>query len=246
MQNKRPRILCTRPLSESLLETAARQGVDITVEAFTEIHPIVSDHVRDVLLSLFEQRLTLVFTSAHAVEILEKHYLHQLDTYYVPGHWDICCLEAGTLDAVKKALPQCTIKATAANATSLANAIAALGDVREVYFICGQQRRDELPTILRQHHITVHELVVYENAATPAKLNAAAYDGVFFFSPSAVRSFFSVNTLPVTTICFAIGETTGAALRAVVNNKIIISESPSAYALLAAATEHFKTFNCNE
>jgi uroporphyrinogen-III synthase len=209
------------------------------VEAFTTIHPIVSDSVRDVLLSLFQQRITLVFTSAHAVEILETHYLHQPDTYYVPGLWNICCLEAGTLDAVKKALPQCTIKATAANATALANAITALGDVREVYFICGKQRRDELPAILQQHHITVHELVVYENAATPAKMDAAAYDGVFFFSPSAVQSFFSVNTLPAATVCFAIGDTTAAALRTVTNNKIIISGSPSAYALLDAATAYF-------
>jgi len=239
MQNKRPRILCTRPLPESLLELAAREGVDVTVEAFTEIHPIVSNDVRDIILSLFQQRITLVFTSAHAVEILEKHYLHQPDTYYVPANWDICCLEAGTLDAVKEALTHCTVKATAANATALANAITALGNVKEVYFICGKQRRDELPNILQQNHIRVHELVVYENAATPAKMDAAAYDGVFFFSPSAVRSFFSANTLPAATVCFAIGETTAAALQTAANNKIIISESPSAYALLAAATAYF-------
>lgn len=191
MQNKRPRILCTRPLPESLLEMAAREGVDITVEAFTEIHPIVSKEVWNIIFPLLEQRITLVFTSAHAVEILEKHYLHQPDTYYVPGrYWNICCLEAGTLDAVREQLTHCTIKATAANATALANAIVTLGDVKEVYFICGKQRRDELPNILQQHNITVHELVVYENAATPAKLDAAGYDGIFFFSPSAVRSFF--------------------------------------------------------
>jgi len=235
MQNKRPRILCTRPLPESLLETAASQGVDITVEAFTEIHPIVSKEVADIIFPLLQQRITLVFTSAHAVEILEKHYLQQPT---VPGLWDICCLEAGTLDAVKEALPQCTIKATAANATALANAITALGDVKEVYFICGKQRRDELPNILQQHNITVHELVVYENAATPAKMDTA-YDGIFFFSPSAVQSFFSANTLPAATICFAIGETTAAALRTAANNKIIISGSPSAAALLAAATAYF-------
>ena len=240
MQNKRPRILCTRPLPESLLEMATREGVDITVEAFTAIHPIVSKEVWDIIFPLLQQRITLVFTSAHAVEILEKHYLHQPDTYYVPGRlWNICCLETGTLDAVKEALPQCTIKATAANATALANAIVALGDVKEVYFICGKQRRDELPGILQQHNITVHELVVYENAATPEKLDAAAYDGIFFFSPSAVQSFFSVNILPAATVCFAIGETTAATLRTVANNKIIISGSPSAYALLAAATAYF-------
>lgn len=239
MQNKRPRILCTRPLPESLLETAASQGVDITVEAFTTIHPIVSKEVWDTIFPLLQQRITLVFTSAHAVEILEKHYLQQPDKHYVPDQWNICCLEAGTLDAVKKALPQNTIKATAANATALANTIAASGDVKEVYFICGKQRRDELPAILQQHNITVHELVVYENAATPAAMDAAVYDGIFFFSPSAVQSFFSVNTLPAATICFAIGETTAAALRTVTNNKIVISGSPNAAALLAAATTYF-------
>jgi len=237
-QNKRTRILCTRPLSSSLLETAATCGLDVTVQSFTEIHPIITETVWAAVQPLLPQQATVVFTSAHAVESLYNYYLHRPDSYYVP-HWDICCLEAGTLQAVQKDMAQCTIKATAANATELAHAIAALPGIQEVYFICGRQRRNELPDILQQRHITVHEIVVYENAATPVKLDTTAYAGALFFSPSAVHSFFSVNTLPATAVCFAIGQTTGKALQEAANNKIIVGERASAFGLLQTTQEYF-------
>lgn len=236
-QNKRTRILCTRPLRDSLLETAAAYGLDVTVQSFTAIHPVITENVWAFLQPLLSQQVTVVFTSAHAVECLYNHYLRRPNSR-MPA-WDIYCLEAGTLQAVQQHMPQCRVKATAANATALAHAIAAMPNMQEVYFICSRQRRNELPDILQQHHIAVHEIVVYENAAAPEKLDTTAYAGVLFFSPSAVHSFFSVNTLPAGTVCFAIGHTTGKALQAATSNEIIVGEQASALGLLTTTREYF-------
>ncbi|GAA0556366.1 uroporphyrinogen-III synthase [Chitinophaga japonensis] len=244
MQNERPRILCTRPLSGHLLEKAAGQGLDISVQAFTDIQPVITEELWGVIEQLLPQHITAVFTSAHAGNIMDR-YLHQGDTFYVVSTWDICCLEGATLQAVQEALRECNFRATAANATALAYAIVQLGDVQEVYFFCSRQRRDELPAILSAHGIRVHEIVLYENVPTPV-VTTSDYDGMFFFSPSAVTSFFSVNRLPRHTVCFAIGQTTAAALEDFTDNRIIISTAPSAESMVQTAIFYFNNINCYE
>jgi len=246
MPNERPRILCTRPLSEQLLQEAAAQGLDISVQAFTDIQPLVTKELWATIQPLIFRNITAVFTSAHAVNALEQHYFHQPDTYYVIGdNWQVCCLEAGTLQAVQAELPNCPVKATAANATELANAILQQGDVSDVYFFCGRQRREELPSILSAHGVRVHEIVLYENVPTPV-ITGADYDGIFFFSPSAVTSFFSVNRLPKTTVCFAIGATTAGTIEDFTDNRVIISTAPRAESMVQTAIFYFNNINCYE
>lgn len=239
MPNERPRILCTRPLSEHLLQEAAAHGLDISVQAFTDIQPLVTKELWATIQPLIIRDITAVFTSAHAVKTLQQHYLHRPDTYYaIEGNWQIYCLEGGTLQAIQEALPRCPVKATAANATALANAILPQDDITEVYFFCGQQRREELPSILTQHGTTVHEIVLYENVPTPV-IAGADYDGIFFFSPSAATSFFSVNQLPESTVCFAIGETTARTVEDFTDNRIIVSTAPRAESMVQTAIFYF-------
>ena len=238
MLNERPRILCTRPLSARLLEKAAGQGLDINAQAFTDIRPIITEELWRVIEQLLPQSITAVFTSAHAVRVMDT-YLRGGDTCQVASGWNICCLEGATLQAVTETLPRCPVKATAANATDLAHAVIQSGNVQEVYFFCSRQRRDELPAILAQQDIRVHEIVLYENVPTPV-VTTSDYDGMFFFSPSAVASFFSVNRLPRDTVCFAIGRTTAAALENLTDNRIIISTAPSAESMVQTAIFYFK------
>jgi len=246
MPIERPRILCTRPLSEHLLQEAATQGLDISVQAFTDIQPLVTKELWAIIEPLIFRNITVVFTSAHAVNTLERHYFHQPDTYYVIGdNWQVYCLEAGTLQAVKEDLPNCPVKAAAANATDLAHAMLKEEDITDVYFFCGRQRREELPSILTQRGVRVHEIVLYENVPTPV-ITETDYDGIFFFSPSAVTSFFSVNRLPKTTVCFAIGATTAKTVEDFTDNKIIISTAPRAESMVQTAIFYFNNINCYE
>jgi uroporphyrinogen-III synthase len=130
------------------------------------------------------------------------------------------------------------IMATAEYGKDLAQKIVEYG-VKEIVFFCGNKRRDELPTILREHNIAVHEVIVYETVEVPS-VATNDIDAVLFFSPSAVNSFFSVNQLEKQTVCFAIGTTTADSIADYTDNKVIISEAPSQEMMLASLRFYFE------
>ena len=86
--------------------------------------------------------------------------------------------------------------------------------------------------------IVVSEVVVYETTETPEAVEKE-YDGVMFYSPSAVRSFFKLNALKDEAIVFAIGATTAAEAKQFCNNKIIESNFPSKEEMVSEAIRYF-------
>jgi uroporphyrinogen-III synthase len=110
----------------------------------------------------------------------------------------------------------------------LAETIIAAGDIHRVVFFCSNQRRDELPNLLSEEGIEVHEVCTYETIETPVTLKENL-DGVLF----------SANKLPDTTVCFAIGNTTAKAITAYTNNKVIISQTPNQQSMLNLVQEYF-------
>jgi len=143
------------------------------------------------------------------------------------------------MDAVISTFGADRIKGTAAGAAGLAREIISRKSYRTVTFFCGRQRRDELPQLLLRSGIEVREVVVYATRPTPQHL-AAIPHAVLFFSPSAVDSFFSLNELLPSVICFAIGETTAAAIRQkAATNTIVTAARPLQEAMLEALINHF-------
>ncbi|HEX5668158.1 MAG TPA: uroporphyrinogen-III synthase, partial [Chitinophagaceae bacterium] len=67
------------------------------------------------------------------------------------------------------------------------------------------------------------------------------FDGIIFFSPSAVESFFSMNQISNNTICFAIGDTTANALKQHTNNRIMVAKNPRQEDVIAMVIDHFST-----
>ena len=65
------------------------------------------------------------------------------------------------------------------------------------------------------------------------------YDGILFFSPSAVNSFLLKNKISPKTQLFAIGSTTANALQPFTNQPVIIAETPGKENLLHLAINHF-------
>jgi uroporphyrinogen-III synthase len=219
-------ILSTKELSAELLAAAAEQGMDITVAQFIRIQQI------DATYSIPENSV-VVFTSANAVN----------NVRLIHPEWQIFCLGGATLEALITRRPDAHITATATNATALAEQIIAQGTISTVVFFCGNIRRNELPDLLQQHHITLQEIVVYETIAVPA-VTTNTYDGIFFFSPSGVKSYFSLNTIPAHTVCFAIGETTANTLKEFTTNNIITSpDVPSAAQMVQTAISYFNNIN---
>lgn len=235
--NKRYRIFSTKAVDQSLITMAAEQNIDIEAKGFISIQPLVTHNLKQRIHQLFQEKATVIFTSANAVDALQEHYLRPGS----PG-WNVYCLEGATQLALKRADIRHRITGATANAASLAAEIISNNEKGPLIFFCGNKRRDELPDLLRQHNINVEELVVYETTATPA-LTGQEYDGILFLSPSAVQSFFSVNSLPPHTVCFSIGPTTARALQEYTNNKIITSASPAMDQLVQTTILYFNNIN---
>ena len=69
---------------------------------------------------------------------------------------------------------------------------------------------DTLPEQLKTHGIPCHECLTYTTELTPQKLHKP-YDGLLFFSPSAVKSFLKENHFAEEKI-ICIGSTTQGAI----------------------------------
>jgi uroporphyrinogen-III synthase len=232
MEQNNISILCTRPLPASLVEEAAANGIVIDELSFIETESILSVEVQQEIELASTEIATVVFTSMNAVDAV---------TVFLDGHqpdWSIYSIGTATARLIKAYFGEERIAGTASDAASLAELIAEDGLTGEVIFFCGDQRRDELPDILRQNNIEVNEIVVYQTIATPHKIDKD-YFGILFFSPSAVQSFFSKNKVASKTILFAIGNTTANEIKKYSNNKIIISDEPGKENLVAKMIEYF-------
>lgn len=79
---------------------------------------------------------------------------------------------------------------------------------------------------------------MYRTVLTPQKVERS-YDGIAFFSPSAVESFFSVNTIGLRVPLFAIGRTTEASLRSRVPNPVFTAGEPDKTVLIRKMIDFF-------
>jgi uroporphyrinogen-III synthase len=212
------------------LDQAAQKGIRIDTLSFIETEPIQGAALTHQVQQLGSQPLTAVFTSMNAVEAVAAHLAGS------SPQWQLFCIGAATRRLAEEHLGPVTGAAPSA---------AALADVilehhpSGVFFFCGDQRREELPDRLNAAGIHVHELVVYKTTRTPQRVENV-YDGVVFFSPSAVHSFFSVNAITQKTTLFAIGTTTADTIHTYVKNPVITSATPEKEALVRQLIDHFE------
>lgn len=90
-------------------------------------------------------------------------------------------------------------------------------------FFCGDKRREELPSILKKNGIDLEEIQVYKTSLNPREFQQE-FDGVLFFSPSGVKSFFRKNKIKNST-AFCIGTTTASEAKKFTDT-IIIATKP--------------------
>ena len=243
MQNK-IQILSTKKLLPSIIELGRKKNMDIIEKEFISIKPILTKELNEQIISLIlnSKIPAIVFTSANAVNIIKK-YLHQSDTWYLPD-CNVFCLEGKTKNALYPYFKTEKIIASGKNASELAQNIIDFG-IKKIIFFCGNKRRNELPDILKNAGINVQEIILYETVETP-DISDTDLDGILFFSPSAVKSFFSINKLLNKTICFAIGNTTASEIEKYTTNKTIVSPSPNQEMMLETICFYFANINCYE
>lgn len=104
-------------------------------------------------------------------------------------------------------------------------------------FFCGNERRDELPAILKKNNVNFDEIEVYKTSLNPIQFERK-FEGILFFSPSGVKSFISKNKLDKS-IAFCIGSTTASEAKKH-TSKIVIANKPSIENVIVQAVNYFK------
>lgn len=228
------RILITASINTSLLTELAAKGLEADVIPFIETSVIKTKKTQQQIEHVLNKHANVIFTSNNAVKaVVEKLQHHK------PG-WNIYCIGNTTKTLAEEHFGKDSIVATADDGTALANKIIAQhNQPADVYFFCGNKRRDELPKLLKQNNITVNEVEVYTTTILEHSVEVN-YDAVLFFSPSAVQGFFANNSIEDKTVLFAIGNTTANEIKKFSENEIIVSDKPDKKALIEKAAQHFR------
>jgi uroporphyrinogen-III synthase len=225
-------ILSTRTINKSLLEQAAAYDIYIDSIPFINIEPLAQEEVGELVASIpTGTEVNVVFTSSNAVEAMK-------DMETDASRWNVYCMAGATGEAVRRILPAAVIRAEEESAAELAKQIIKEGDIKQVFFFCGDKRRDDLPGLLRDAAIEVSEIIVYKTVLTPTSVEKE-YNGLLFFSPSAVESYLQQNEINERTVIFAIGKTTAGALKEATKS-IIVAEHPNTEDLISKVIKHFR------
>lgn len=231
MQETKIKILSTRPVGKALIQGAALHNIIIEEISFITTEKNINIATGGKIEQLSKQSINAVFTSMNAVEAV-KSFIQP------PSSWKIFCIGNTTRKLAESIFGKKNIAATAGNALHLAENIISDQSIKKVYFFCGNQRRDDLPEKLTANNISVEELIVYKTIQTPQKVTQQ-YDGILFFSPSGVHSFFMKNAISYETQLFAIGTTTADALKPFSKQDVIVADMPGKENLIAKAIDYF-------
>ena len=224
-------ILSTGLLDKKLITIASDNNIVIDIVPFIHSETIDNNSIKEKITNLSRQNIHVAFTSINAVSAVAS---------LLPGipNWGIYCIENATLKLILEKFGHDQILGSAPNASALSKTIIEAKKVEKVVFFCGNHRRDELPELLHDNGIPVEEVMVYTTKLTPVAISKK-YNGIIFFSPSAVKSFFSINTLGPKTAIFAIGQTTAASIKKYSLSKVIMAERTSRQQIIESLIEHF-------
>ncbi len=169
---------------------------------------------------------TLIFTSQNSVNSVLNHpKIEELKskTAFCVGLKTRALLEENEFK----------VEAYTSYAEDLAEIITLIYADESFTFFCGNLRRDTLPNTLKENGIKFNEIQVYQTnlknqkaSPNPSKGGESKFDGILFFSPSAVDSYLKWNKI-TSEICFAIGNTTSEALEKNNIKNIEIADYPS-------------------
>lgn len=222
-----PYIVATRKLTSGKLMDLQAKGWTFTHHDF--ISKVI--HVPDDLTAQSIQKhvvLTSITGVKSFLQIATQLHLNVAD--YV-----IYCISRGTKEYA--AASGLTIKATALNASLLADEILKDTAVKAVTHVCSNLRREELSGKLMKSGVYVNDVTAYRTEFTPIAIEAS-YDALVFFSPSAVDSFLTINPLQQVP-CFCIGKTTADYARQKGYQATLTAEAPSEDFLLQTIINYY-------
>ena len=206
-------ILSTRILEATLLQEAEENGVKIDCIPFIDIQykSITDIHQQ---LSQLSPRDIFIFTSQHAVNAAFEIVKDLNNATY--------CISGATRQALEQSL--LTIEASADYAADLVK-LMEMDENRNYILFCGNKRMPTIPRFLQQQGLHLLEVICYDNFASPHKV-LPFYEGVMFYSPSGVESYFTLNQAAQHQKYYCIGTTTANAVGKYSKGNIIVAEKP--------------------
>ncbi len=223
-------ILSTKHLDPTARDWALAQDWGLMEMEFIQIEALPLNRSQERRLDAIGPSDLVVVTSENAIKFLPT--IQSTET------WRFGCIGHKTRYKVQERFPHNQIRFTADNSRDLAAQIVESKCFGDVYFICAEDHRMELSLLLQKHRIKVETFSVYKTIKQPQKVDHH-YDGILFFSPSGVESFFQLNQSIKNTIYAAIGQTTANALENY-TKRVIISEAPTQEALLRCVQSYYE------
>jgi uroporphyrinogen-III synthase len=217
-------ILSTKILSNEQRQAFINAKIDLLEDNFIAI--------TNTSFELSNINQNLIFSSQNAiVSLMEQPDWEQLQSKTV------FCVGLKSKELLEK--NGFTVAVYMDYASELAEIITLIYNKESFTFFSGNLRKETLPQALKAAAVKFNEIETYQTKLTPFKISAAEkFDGILFFSPSAVESYLKDNKIK-NEICFCIGETTASSLEKITRN-IIVADQPSVENLIEVVIEEFK------
>jgi len=236
---KKPKILFTRSLSDNEQNIAKSNGLEVRIVPFIKTSSNYDKElILNEILSLNDGIDAFVFTSQNAVKALKPLFSEPL-FYNILKDKMVFATGAKTLQS----LDTMNIKVTVPRsneAESLANLIKNNGSVKVVVYFKGNLSFDILKNVLNKNNIKVIEKTIYHTSLTSEKIkDIDIFNGIAFYSPSAVDSFLRSNQIDKDIRVFCIGNTTGTYLKNLIPNEVIQPSEPESELLINRIRNYF-------
>lgn len=217
------RLLSTKILDFNFKSQIAQIGISIIEFPFIKINSIP--------LKNFKFQSSLIFSSQNAVKIaFENPQIKK----QIEGKKYFCVGEKTKALLEKKG--QKVIKMTH-NASDLGYHIIKTYKDETFSFFCGKLRRPEIELLLAREKINIQIHEIYDTVYNSKNIDNQ-FDGVLFFSPSAVNSFFKKNNWPSKVHGFSIGKSTSKTLEKFTKD-FTEAKKPNKNELLSILNSHY-------
>ena len=221
------KLLSTKIVSKKFKDLLIKNNYQIEEKSFIKILPFKSKSNISILENI-------IFTSKNAVKIILRNSIIKNNL----ANKNIYCVGKSTSELIKK--NNLNLIKSEDNSKNLSKFILAnfKNSKNSFTYFSGKKRIRELENNLKKNNINIIVHEVYDTLLTPIKINDL-YDGVIFYSPSAVKSFFKGNNSLNNTYGFCIGNTTAKELSNY-SNRFSVAKSNSEENMLESINKYFK------
>lgn len=212
------RILSTKKLARNQEELLLNAGLNVVQYEAIKTEGIDFQLPRTAITNA-------IFTSKNSVKALLEKSVKIEKAFCVGDRTSALLLENAVI-----------VQENAQNAKDLAQIITEKFSEETFIFFCGNKRRDELPEILSRQNIKFEEIQVYKTSLNTIPISGS-FNGILFFSPSAIKSFTENNESNSTAFC--IGETTASEARKHFKN-VIVATKPGIENVIAKTVNYYR------